>query len=91
MALLALAINIIALAVGKGKGLAIYFLGTVGLVVLMVLMGAKRTPLTPQEVPIAIAGTVLGAVSVWIGQWKGLIVWLVGTVAIIVAAMTGLL
>ena len=91
MALLALTINIIALVVGKGKGLAIYFLGTIGLVVLMVLMGAKRTPLTPQEVPIAIAGAVLGAVSVWIGQWKGLIVWLVGTVAIIVATATGLL
>lgn len=91
MALLVLALNLVALFIGKGKGIAVWFFGTVALVALMVLLGARRMSLAPQEVPITIAGTALAVVSIWIGQWKGLIVWVVGTVVLVVASAAGML
>jgi len=91
MALLALVLNLVALYFGKGKGIAIWFCGTIGLLALAILSGARHTPPTAAEMPIVAAGTVVAVVSIWIGQWKGLIAWLVGTACIIVASATGLL
>ncbi len=91
MGILALIIILVAIFVGKGKGILIYLGATLALIIASLLLGARYTPITSQEVPIALAGVAVTGVAILIGQWKGLLCWILGGVAILLASAFGLL
>ncbi len=91
MSFLALIVTLVAIGIGQGKGIRIWIGATFVLFVLGALVGAKHTMPTPQELPIVIASMAVTGASIMTGQWKGLLVWVLGTIGIIIAVLFGLL
>lgn len=88
MALLSLIVFIVSLFIGRGKGLALY---GAWMVLAWFVEGMPTALPAPGTAPIFLASCAVTFLAIMVQRWAGLIVSLVGTVAIVALALFGLL